>query len=591
MNKYPFVYLLRDDKYNEIDCFFEKNKDKLNCTVEIISVKEIEKLNNMFNSNYHLLVTYSTENKEQYIDLVSNQIVDRIKSRWIHKEKITDVKEFNEHVNYCYIDNVIMKREKTRPIFSIFTTCYKSYDKIKRAYSGLVTQSLRDWEWVILDDSPEDEHFDFLRNFCKKDKRIRLYKRDSNSGSIGNVKNEVVGLCRGKDLLELDHDDIILSPILEDAYNIFEGDDDIGFVYSDFFNMYEDGRDFSYKISSIFGKGYCGYYKQKFNNGWRSVCVTPGINNITTSHLVCLPNHPRIWRKKTLIDLENYSEFLPICDDFEILMRTMCNTKIAKIHKAGYIQFMNDNENNFSLIRNNEINRLGPCHIQPQFYNMYDVNKIMKDKDAYEDEKWINRCRENIWKRNNNWEHKVCNITLNPDFDKQYCLLGIDSLYDEKIKEAYKNRRNDFILLSNTETTDDIINGQWHHVALVLNGSTSIQDDALTMYLDGELVSTVQGSQLWQHLANINVGKNGNTRFKGGSDNSSGEYFYGSIDEFRIWNVARSSQNIALYKDSFLNGNETELTTYFDFEDQNADDVQTFDSKNNGTISSNSVSF
>jgi len=143
----------------------------------------------------------------------------------------------------------------------------------------------------------------------------------------------------------------------------------------------------------------------------------------------------------------------------------------------------------------------------------------------------------------------------------------------------------------NTNTTDDIINGQWHHVALVLNGSTSIQDDALTMYLDGELVSTVQGSQLWQHLANINVGKNGNTRFKGGSDNSSGEYFYGSIDEFRIWNVARSSQNIALYKDSFLNGNETELTTYFDFEDQNADDVQTFDSKNNGTISSNSVSW
>mgnify|MGYP001232678937 FL=1 len=143
----------------------------------------------------------------------------------------------------------------------------------------------------------------------------------------------------------------------------------------------------------------------------------------------------------------------------------------------------------------------------------------------------------------------------------------------------------------NTNTTDDIVNGQWHHVALVLNGSTSVQDDALTMYLDGELVSTVQGSQLWQHGANIKVGKNGNTRFKGGSDNSSGEYFYGSIDEFRIWNVARSSQNIALYKDSFLNGNEIELTTYFDFEDQTADDVQTFDSKNNGTISSNSVSW
>ena len=189
----------------------------------------------------------------------------------------------------------------------------------------------------------------FLREFCKKDKRIRLYKRDCNSGNIGNVKNEAVGLCRGKYLLELDHDDIILSPILEDAYNIFEKNEEIGFVYSDFINMYEDGRDFSYKMSKVFGKGYTGYYKQKFKNKWLSVCVCPGINNITSSHLVCLPNHPRIWRKKTLLDLGNYSEFLPICDDFEILMRTMCNTKIAKIHKAGYIQFMNNNANNFFI--------------------------------------------------------------------------------------------------------------------------------------------------------------------------------------------------------------------------------------------------
>ena len=34
--------------------------------------------------------------------------------------------------------------------------------------------------------------------------------------------------------------------------------------------------------------------------------------------------------------------------------------KVAKIRKLGYIQFMNDNNNNFSLIRNGEINRLGP---------------------------------------------------------------------------------------------------------------------------------------------------------------------------------------------------------------------------------------
>ena len=457
MSKYPFVYLLRDDKYKEIDSFFEENKDKLNCTVEIISTEEIYKLNNMFDPNYHILITYGENNGEEYSQFVLNVIPDRMTSRWIHKRQITNVHEFNGNVNYCYIDNVIKKREETRAKFSIFTTCYKSYDKIKRAYHGLVTQTLKDWEWIILDDSPEDEHFDFLRNYCKKDKRIRLYKRDCNSGNIGNVKNEAIGLCRGKYVLELDHDDIILPTILMDAYNVFESDKDIGFVYADFINMYEDGRDYSYKITPAFGKGYAGYYKQKIQDKWVSVCITPNINNISTSHLVCLPNHPRMWRRKTLLELENYSEFLPICDDFEILLRTMCNTKIAKIHKAGYIQFMNDDANNFSLIRNGEINRLGPYHIQPQFYEKYDVNNVMKEKNAYEDKKYINGFRQNIWKRNN-YDNKKCNITVNNDFDKQYCLIGFESLFLQNIKELYKNPRNDFILLCNHVKLDELTN-------------------------------------------------------------------------------------------------------------------------------------
>ena len=49
--------------------------------------------------------------------------------------------------------------------YKFFTTCYKSYDKIKRAYSGLSKQTFIDWEWIILDDSPEDGHFFYIREF------------------------------------------------------------------------------------------------------------------------------------------------------------------------------------------------------------------------------------------------------------------------------------------------------------------------------------------------------------------------------------------------------------------------------------------
>ena len=41
MNKYPFVYFLRYNQYNAIDVFFEKNREKSQFTIEILSPTEI----------------------------------------------------------------------------------------------------------------------------------------------------------------------------------------------------------------------------------------------------------------------------------------------------------------------------------------------------------------------------------------------------------------------------------------------------------------------------------------------------------------------------------------------------------------------
>jgi hypothetical protein len=145
--------------------------------------------------------------------------------------------------------------------------------------------------------------------------------------------------------------------------------------------------------------------------------------------------------------LGNYSEFLPICDDQELLMRTALNTTIAKIPKLGYVQYMNDGNNNFSLIRNKEINRLGPNYIVPQFYAMYDVHGKMKTKNAYEDEEYIYKT-PSLWKRTN-YTHVYCNMRIQYDYDIQYCIIGLDAFFKhlDTLKEAYKNPRHDFILL------------------------------------------------------------------------------------------------------------------------------------------------
>jgi len=449
--KYPITLLFRYDKYSAIDKFFEENKEKLMFSITITS--DHFDLNKLFDSNNHLLITYGPNNNE-YLHHFDSILPPRMKKRWIHFIEIPTVELINNVLNKCYINNVIADHALTRPVFSLFTTCYNSYDKIFRAYNSIKEQNLKDWEWVILDDSPTDEHFQFLRTIFRNDKRIRLYKRSENSGSIGNVKNEAVMLCRGQYVLEMDHDDEILPDTLLDAANVFDNNPDVGFVYMDFVNLYENGANFSY--GDFFGLGYSGYYCQKHKGQWINVAVSPNINNTTMSHIVAVPNHPRIWRKSSLLEMGNYSEFLPVSDDYELILRTSVNTKMAKIPKLGYIQYMNNNNNNFSLIRNSEINRLCKDHLYGQCYETYQIDEKMKEMNAYEDPIYSRQFSQ-IWKRKN-YEYKYCNKIINVNYKKQYCILGLETFRKNKdiIKELYQNSENDFLLLDSKYKIDEL---------------------------------------------------------------------------------------------------------------------------------------
>jgi Rps23 Pro-64 3,4-dihydroxylase Tpa1-like proline 4-hydroxylase len=119
---------------------------------------------------------------------------------------------------------------------------------------------------------------------------------------------------------------------------------------------------------------------------------------------------------------------------------------------------MNENNNNFSLIRNSEINRIGPQFIMPIFYDKFKINDIMREQNAFEDEKYIYE-HSKIWLRDqNSYKHNHSNILYNPDNEKQYCIIGIDTLINklEYIHNLYSNFKNDFLVLDNNRSIEEI---------------------------------------------------------------------------------------------------------------------------------------
>ena len=401
--KYPYIIFIRKIEYNFVDSFLSKNKDLLAFSYEIYDYQnENENKNNVINKlfceEYNGLITISNNDeteKQEIINKFLPQVCERIKYKWFHLTKSffenenIQVKELNSIVISGFI-SYSKDRIKMRPKISCFTSSYKSFDKILRPYNSLLKQTYNDWEWVIIDDSPDYENFEYIKNnISKNDYRIRLFKKDFNNGNIGNLKNEAVSLCRGEYVVELDHDDELVNDCLEEIVTGFNKYQEVGFIYMNYAECYEDKTPFMYGDNFSMGYGY--YYDEIYEGNLYKVAVCPNINDLSMSNIVGVPNHPRAWRKRVLEDIGNYSECLPISDDYEILLMTMLKTKRLKINKLGYIQYKNRGNNNFSLIRNGEITKLQNwiSNIYYQvfevrdFFRKYGINEIDKKENRY----------------------------------------------------------------------------------------------------------------------------------------------------------------------------------------------------------------
>jgi len=440
--RFPIVLLLTIPE-NECECkeYLTKHENKLLCTLSVST--DPQECRKLINYKYHILVTYISsdryeEKKRTLISDIKQIIPERMYNRWVHKTVLNEIDQFNHNVNYCYIHYVINDRLTTgTPKVSCFTPAFKSYQRFQRPFDALRRQTMIDWEWIVIDDSGDDnnEHFTYLQRFAKIEPRLRVFKRAFNSGLIGEVKNEAIALCRGEYALEFDHDDTISHDFLEKACKVFDGDSELGFLFSD--NVFQNERKeptwlFGKTGSDCLSMGYAAMYMTKYEDNWHYVYRAPNMNNNTLRFLTCLPNHPRMWRRKTLLELGSYCPELPICDDFEILIRTGCKTKCARLAGAHYSQYYDSGGvSNFSWIRNAEINRLGPYFISPLSRDAFNIEKCLMDR--YGEVEPINSA-EPLWKRSADYVEHSINYTVNLDFTKEVFVLNCRYLLDSNVK-------------------------------------------------------------------------------------------------------------------------------------------------------------
>jgi len=91
------------------------------------------------------------------------------------------------------------------PVVSVIMSMRNGAPTVAAAIRSVVTQTLRDWELIVIDDGSSDQSSAIVESF--HDKRIRLVRETASAGLAARL-NQAVALARGEFIARMDADDI-----------------------------------------------------------------------------------------------------------------------------------------------------------------------------------------------------------------------------------------------------------------------------------------------------------------------------------------------------------------------------------------------
>ena len=125
-----------------------------------------------------------------------------------------------------------MKKEN---LVSIITPLYNCEKYISQTINSVLNQTYKDFELIIVDDGSIDKSCNIVKEYEKKDKRIRFFRLEGNSGAA-YVRNYALKQAKGRYIAYLDSDDLWDEKKLEIQIN-FMKENNYAFTCTDYMRV------------------------------------------------------------------------------------------------------------------------------------------------------------------------------------------------------------------------------------------------------------------------------------------------------------------------------------------------------------------
>lgn len=104
---------------------------------------------------------------------------------------------------------------KQSPIVSVIMPTYNSEKTLRKAVNSILSQSIKNWELIIIDDCSTDGTYQLAISLSEADPRIQVLQLDSNSGAPLVPRKEGFKLASGEWIVAIDSDDWVEENFIE----------------------------------------------------------------------------------------------------------------------------------------------------------------------------------------------------------------------------------------------------------------------------------------------------------------------------------------------------------------------------------------
>lgn len=184
------------------------------------------------------------------------------------------------------------------PQISVIFPCFNSHIKpVEISLNSIKSQTFKNFECLIIDDSTDPKFIDFLKNFSVKDLRFKYLRGDSKG--LGNAINKGLTLAKGEYIARSDDTDVSHFERLKTQFEFLKKNNSVDILGSNMNLIYQNGR--------------------------KEGSYTGGHKEIAMKFLYKNPiAHPSVmFRAKILKDGNFYDGSFKLCEDLEFWLRLL----------------------------------------------------------------------------------------------------------------------------------------------------------------------------------------------------------------------------------------------------------------------------